>query len=362
MMGQKIAATNAVRGEANGAMRTNAAVVLTFAALGAATLPPGSVRAQSVSEFYKDRTVAMVIGGSPGGGFDTLARGIARHIGKHIPGHPVVVPRNMAGAGGLLAMDHLYNIAARDGSVIALVGNTTPFVPLVSGKPARFDPLKMNWLGTPSVESPMVLVWHTVPVKTVEDLKTRETTMGASGADSPQAFFGRLINTTLGTKMKIITGYQGQNEIFIAMERGEVDGFPSAPYSSITSTRPNWLRDGSARAVLQYGPERLKELPDVPWAPELITNEDDKELMKVANAPNAMGRPLVMPPGVPADRLAAIRKALADTFKDPDFIEEANKIGLLVNAPRTGEQLYDVLRDAYASVPATIERLRKLER
>jgi len=343
-------------------MRTKAVVALIIVALGAAGLDGSPVRAQSVAEFYKDKSVAMIIGGSPGGGFDTLARAIARHIGKHIPGNPSVAPRNMQGAGGLAAMDHLYNIAAKDGSVIALVGNTTPFVPLVTGKPARFDPLKMNWLGTPSIETTMVLVWNTVPVRTVEDLKTRETTMGASGVDSPQAFFGRLINTTLGTKMKIITGYQGQNEIFIAMERGEVDGFPSAPYSSITSTRPNWLRDGSARAVLQYGPEPLKELPDVPWAPSLITDPADQELMKLANAPNAIGRPLVMPPGVPADRLAAMRKALADTFTDREFIEEAAKIGLLVNAPRTGEQLYDVIRGAYASVPSTIERLRKLER
>ena len=343
-------------------MRTKVAGALIVVALGAAGLDGSPARAQSVAEFYKDKSVAMIIGGSPGGGFDTLARAIARHIGKHIPGNPSIVPRNMQGAGGLLAMDHLYNIAAKDGSVIALVGNTTPFVPLVTGKPARFDPLKMSWLGTPSIEAPMVLVWNTVPVKTVEDLKTRETTMGASGADSPQAFFGRLINTVLGTKMKIITGYQGQNEIFIAMERGEVDGFPSAPYSSLTSTRPNWLRDGSARAIVQYGPEPLKELPDVPWAPALITDPTDQELMKVANAPNAMGRPLVMPPDVPADRLAAMRKALADTFKDREFIEEAAKIGLIVNAPRTGEQLYDVIRGAYASVPATIERLRKLER
>ena len=208
----------------------------------------------------------------------------------------------------------------------------------------------------------MVIVWHTVPVKTVEDLKTRETTMGASGADSPQAFFGRLLNTTLGTKMKIITGYQGQNEIFIAMERGEVDGFPSAPYSSLTSTRPNWLRDGSINVVLQYGPEPLKEFPNVPWAQSLITDPADRALMEVANAPNAMGRPLVMPPDLSADRLAAMRKALSDTFKDPEFLEEAAKIGLIVNAPRTGEQLYGVIRGAYASVPATIERLRKLER
>jgi tripartite-type tricarboxylate transporter receptor subunit TctC len=337
-------------------------MALALAACAAASLAAQPASAQSVAEFYKGRTVGMVVGGSPGGGFDTLARSIARHIGKHIPGNPTVVARNMPGAGGLLAMDHLYNVAEKDGSVIALVGNTPPFVPLVTGKPARFDPLKMNWLGTPSTEAPLVLVWGTVPVYTLEDLRTRETTMGASGADSPQAFFGRLINATLGLKMKIITGYLGQNEIFIAMERGEVEGFPSVYYSSMTSTRPTWIPKGIARAVLQYGPEPLADLPNVPWVPGLIKDPADKELMTVANAPNAMGRPLVMPPGVPADRVAAMRKALADTFADPEFKKEADKIGLIVNAPRTGEQLYDVIRGAYGAVPATIERLRKLEK
>jgi len=330
--------------------------------MAAATLAAPSASAQSVAEFYKGKTVGMIVGGSPGGGFDTLARAIARHMSKHIPGNPSVVPRNMPGAGGLLAMDNLYNVAEKDGSVIALVGNTPPFVPLVTGKPARFDPLKMNWLGTPSTEAPLVLVWGTVPIHSVEDLRTRETTMGASGSDSPQAFFGRLINATLGLKMKIITGYLGQNEIFIAMERGEVEGFPSVYYSSMTSTRPKWIPDGIARAILQYGPEPLADLPNVPWAPGLITNPEDKELMTVANAPNAMGRPLVMPPGVPVDRVAAMRQALADTLKDPEFKKEADNNGLIVNAPRTGEQLYDVIRQAYSAVPATIERLRKLEK
>jgi tripartite-type tricarboxylate transporter receptor subunit TctC len=142
-------------------------------ALGAATLAPCSAHAQSVADFYKGRTVTMIVGGSPGGGFDTLARSIARHIVKHIPGNPNVIPRNMPGAGGLLAMEHLYNVADKDGSVIALVGNTPPFVPLVTGKPARFEPLKMNWLGTPSTEAPLVLVWGTAPVRSVQDLKTR---------------------------------------------------------------------------------------------------------------------------------------------------------------------------------------------
>jgi tripartite-type tricarboxylate transporter receptor subunit TctC len=304
----------------------------------------------------------MIIGGSPGGGFDTLARAIARHISSHLPGNPTVVAKNMPGAGGTLALDHLYNVAEKDGTVIALVNNTPPFVPLFSGKPARFDATKFSWLGTPSVESPLVLIWQSVPVDTVEDLKTKEITVGASGADSAQAFYSRLINATLATKMKIVSGYRGQNDIFIAMERREIDGYPSVFYSSLTSTRPNWLRDRVAKVVLQYGPDPLAELPNVAWAPERITNPDDKVLFLTATAPNALGRPLLMPPDVPADRLAAMRKALMETFADPAFKAEAEAMGLLINAPRTGEQLQDVVNKAYAAPAAIIERVRKLEK
>jgi tripartite-type tricarboxylate transporter receptor subunit TctC len=319
------------------------------------------VQAQSVADFYRGKTVSMLIGGSPGGGFDTLARAIARHIAAHLPGNPTIVPKNMPGAGGTLVLDHLYNVAEKDGSVIALVNNTPPFVPLFSGKPARFDATKFNWLGTPSVESPLVLIWHSVPVNSVEDLRTKEISVGASGGDSAQAFYTRLLNATLGTKMKIISGYRGQNDIFIAMERREIDGYPSVFYSSLTSTRPDWLRDGVAKVVLQYGPEPLKELPNVSWLPALLTNRDDKRLVETATAPNALGRPLLMPPGVPADRLVAMRKALMDTFTDPAFKSEAEKIGLIINAPRTGEQLQEVVSNAYAAPVAVVERVRKLE-
>jgi tripartite-type tricarboxylate transporter receptor subunit TctC len=273
-----------------------------------------------------------------------------------------VVAKNMPGAGGTLALDHLYNVAEKDGTVIALVNNTPPFVPLFSGKPARFDATKFSWLGTPSVESPLVLIWQSVPVDTVEDLKTKEITVGASGADSAQAFYSRLINATLATKMKIVSGYRGQNDIFIAMERREIDGYPSVFYSSLTSTRPNWLRDRVAKVVLQYGPDPLTELPNIAWAPERITNPDDKVLFLTATAPNALGRPLLMPPDVPADRLTAMRKALMETFADPAFKAEAESMGLLINAPRTGEQLQDVVSKAYAAPAAIIERVRKLEK
>lgn len=327
-------------------------------ALLCSTVAPAS--AQSVADFYRGKTVTIVVSTSSGGGYDALARALARHIGRLIPGSPTVVVRNMPGAGGITAVNWLYNSAEKDGSVIGLVQNGTPLEPLFGTTAARYDATKFNWLGTPSYEVSMVLVWNTVPVNTVDDLRKRETTMGASGANSTPAFYTRLLNATLGTKMKLINGYPGQNDAFLAMERGELDGYPSVFYSALTSTRPTWLKDKKAKAIVQYGPERLKELPNVPFATDLLTNDDDKLLMQAASAPQALGRPLLLPPDVPADRVAAMRKALADTLTDAQFKADAAKIGLIVNAPQTGQQLQQVIARAYASPARVIERIRKL--
>jgi len=330
--------------------------------MGAALLVMASASAAAapVGDFYKGKTVTLLVGGSAGGGYDTLARAIARYIGAHIPGNPSIVVQDMPGAGGLVAMDYLFHNAEHDGSVIALVENGPPLAPLFGVAQARYDATKFNWLGTPSVETAVTLLWHSVPVNSLADLKARTTTMGASGTNSTQAFYTRLIDALLGTKMKAINGYKGLNDTFLAMERGEIDGSPSVFYSAITSTRPQWLPDHLAKAVLQYGPQPVKELAGVPFVPDLITDADDKLLMHAAFAPLALGRPLVMPPGVPADRVTAMRQALADTFVDPAFVADAKKIGLVVNAPQTGQQLQDVIDQAYATPPRVIDRLRAL--
>jgi tripartite-type tricarboxylate transporter receptor subunit TctC len=319
-----------------------------------------TAHAQSLADVYKGKTLSIVVGSSTGGGYDAMARAIARFIGKHLPGNPTVVVRNMPGAGGIAATNYLFNTAEKDGTVIGLVQNNTPMEPLFGTKEARYDAPKFNWLGTPSVETAMVLLWHRVPVNSVEDLKTRETNVGASGANSTPAFYARLLNATLGTRMKLINGYPGMSDGLLAMERGEIDGYPSAFYSALTSTRPNWLRDKLAKAIVQYGPERLGELSDVPFAPDLLTNSDDTLLMQAALAPLALGRPLVMPPGVAAERVTMMRKSLADTFADTAFRAEAEKIGLIVNAPKTGAQLQDVIVRAYATPSRVVERLHKL--
>ena len=317
-------------------------------------------KADAIADFYRARTVTVVVSSSAAGGYDTLARVVARYMGRHLPGNPVFIVRNMPGAGGIAATNFLYNNADRDGSVIGLVQNNTPFEPLFGTKEARYDPVKFNWLGSPSSETAMVLIWHTVPVSSVADLKTYEVTVGVSGANSTPAFFTRLLNATLGTKMKPINGYPGQNNVLLAMERRELDGHPSAFFSSVRTTRPGWLREKTAKAILQYGPQKLAELRDVPFAPDLVASDDDRLVMQAASAPLALGRPFLMPPGVPSERMVALRKAFTATMADPEFLTERETMGLGVNAPRTGEQMQDVIERVYRSPPRVIDRLRQL--
>jgi tripartite-type tricarboxylate transporter receptor subunit TctC len=317
--------------------------------------------AQPVAEFYKGKTVSLIVSSSTGGGYDTLARTIAKHLGKHIPGNPTVVVRNMPGAGGIVATNHLYNVAARDGTVIGGVQNNTPFEPLIGTKEAKYDATKFNWLGSPSIEVAILTVWHASTVDTLDQAKTREVTVGASGANSTPSFYARLLNETLGTKLKIIVGYPGQTEAFLAMERGEIDGYPSVFYSALMSTKPTWIKEKKIKLLVQYGPERQPELADVPFASDLITNSDDKLLMEAAFAPLALGRPYLMPPGVPAERVEAMRAALAATFSDREFRAEAEAIGLDINNPRTGPQTGAVVERAYKTPAHIVERLQRLQ-
>jgi tripartite-type tricarboxylate transporter receptor subunit TctC len=317
-------------------------------------------KADTIADFYKGRAVTVVVSSSAAGGYDTLARALARYMGKHLSGNPAFIVRNMPGAGGMTATNFLYNSADKDGSVIGLVQNNTPFEPLFGTREARYEPVKFNWLGSPSVETAMVLLWHAVPVNSVEELRQREVAVGVSGANSTPAFYTRLLNATLGTRLKAVNGYPGQNDVLLAMERRELDGHPSAFMSALSSTRPTWLRDKTAKAIVQYGPEKLGELAGVPFAPDLVGAAEDRLVMEAAFAPLALGRPFLAPPNVPAERVAALRAALAATMADAAFLAEGERIGLGLNAPRSGAQIQEVMERAYRSPPAVIDRLRQL--
>jgi tripartite-type tricarboxylate transporter receptor subunit TctC len=286
---------------------------------------------------------------------------VARFLGHHVPGQPTVIVRNMAGAGGMAAANFLYSGAPKDGSQIGLLQNNTPFEPLYGAKDARFEPAAFNWLGTPSVETGLFVVWHAVPVLTLKDATGREISVGTAGINSMPAFHARLFNDVFGLKLKPTSGYPGQSEAFFAMERGELDGYASVLLSALNATRADWLPQGKIRAILQYGPEKRGELGSVPYAQDLVQG-DDKTLLDAAFAPLALGRPLALPPGVPTDRVAALRKAVADTFADKAFLAEATRLALAPDSPRSGEDVQETIRRTYAAPPAVLDRLRRLNR
>ena len=316
--------------------------------------------ADEIEKFYAGKSMSMIIGSSSGGGYDTLARAVARHIVRHIPGGPVISVRHMPGAGGIAAANHLYSVAAKDGSTIGLLRNLVPLEPLFGTPQAEYDATKFNWIGTLAAETGVMIVWHTSSFKSIEDVRSREFLAASDGINSQSAFFSRVFNELLGTKIKVIGGYKGQNEAYLAIERGEVDSFGITYWSSLTSTKQAWLKDNKIRILLQYGPVREPDLADVPYAPDLLKSEEDRLLFQAAYSPLTLGRPFVLPPDVPPSRVAAIRKAFIDMLEDPVFKEEAGRLGLQTNWPRTGIQLQDELVRIHAMPKSVLENLKRL--
>jgi tripartite-type tricarboxylate transporter receptor subunit TctC len=322
----------------------------------ALTLAAGPATAQSVADFYRGKQVILIVAASTGGGYDTYGRAVARHLGNHIPGNPAVVVQNMPAAGGLGAANHTYNVAAKDGTVILAFQNTVPLEPFFENKQAQFEAAKFGWLGTPSTETALYMFWHTSKIKTVKEAQTTEYVAGAAGAASTPAFYGRVFNQLFNFKARFIVGYPGQNEILHAMEAGEVEAMASPFWSSLKTSRPTWHKEGKVRYLFQYGgTEPHPELKNVPLAINLLPSEADKALLNVAAAPLALGRPFGAPPGMPADRLAALRAAMMATFKDPAFLADCAKLRIECDSPRTGAQLGDLIVKAYGA-PADVRK------
>ena len=315
----------------------------------------GPAPAQSVADFYRGKQAILIVAASTGGGYDTYGRAVARHLGNHIPGNPAVVVQNMPAAGGLGAANHTYNVATKDGTVFTAFQNTVPLEPFFGNKQAQFDAAKFGWLGTPSTETALYMFWHASKIKTLKDAQTNEFVAGAAGAMSTPAFYGRLFNQLFNFKARFIVGYPGQNEILHALEAGEVEAMASPFWSSLKTSRPTWHKEGKVRFLFQYGSEPHPELKGVPQALDLLPAEADKTLLTVASAPLGLGRPFGAPPGIPADRLAALRTAMMATFKDPAFLADCAKLRLECDTPRTGEELGALIGRAY-SAPADVRK------
>jgi len=302
--------------------------------------------AQSPAEFYKGRNVELYVGYSVGGGYDLYARMLARHMSKYIPGNPTVVPKNMEGAGSLRLANWLYNVGPKDGTVFGIIGRGTGFDPLLGNKSAQFDATKFNWIGSANNEVSICVAWHTAGVQKFAELLTKELVVGGTSVSADTDQFPKIANGVLGTKFRIVTGYPGGNEIGLAMERGEVQGRCGWSWSSVKSTHQQWLQEKKFTILVQLALSKHPDLPDVPLIIDLAKTDEERQLLKLIFARQVMGRPFLAPPGVPADRVAALRKAFMDTLTDKDFLAEAEKAQLEVN-PVPGDKIQDLVKEVH---------------
>jgi hypothetical protein len=305
---------------------------------------PIAAQAEPVADFYRGKTVNLLIGVGVGGEYDIQARLVARHIGKHIPGNPTVVPQNMTGAGGLRMTNYLYNVASKDGTYVGMIANSFPAMQAAGIAGVQFDAGKMQWIGSiaPVVET--MTVWHTTGIKNIDDLRSRETVAGASARGAITYFYPQMMNELLGTKFKIVTGYPGGNQINLAMERGEVEARNNT-WSSWKATKAAWLAEKKITVVAQAGP-RAPDL-DAPSVEDAAKTPEEAALIKLVVSGTQLGRPLATN-AAPEDRVAALRAAFAATMKDPEFLAEAKGLNFDVD-PVLGEKMQSVVEKVLAT-------------
>jgi tripartite-type tricarboxylate transporter receptor subunit TctC len=323
----------------------------TMAFIAVATLPAS---AQSVADFYKGKTIQIIVGFGAGGGYDLYARALGRHLGKHVPGNPAVVVQNMEGAGSVRAANYVYAGSPQDGTVIAAVNQNAPMYQLLGGAGARFEAAKLQWLGSMTNSNGTVYTWHTSGIKTLDDAKQKEVPMGAVGAQSDSVIFPNLINEMLGTRFKPITGYAGSTQIHLAMERGEVMGRGGNSWSSLQTANASWIKEKKINMLVQVGFEKEPDLPDVPLLLDLV-KDDDKGVIRVISLPTAIGYGHWLAPGVPKDRLAALRAAYAAVMKDPEFIKEAAKTRMDIRV-QTGAEVEALVNQVIKTPKPVLDR------
>ena len=323
------------------------ATTVAVAAIGLGALP---AHAQSPAEFYKGKTVEVYIGYSAGGGYDVYGRILARHMGKHIPGNPTLVVKNMEGAGSLRLANWIYNAAPKDGTAFGIIGRGAAFDPLFGNKAAQFDANKYSWIGSMNNEVSVCVSWKDSGVTKFEDLLTKELVVGGTGPSADTDQFPKIMNGVLNTKFKIITGYPGGNDVSLAMQRGEVKGRCGWSWSSVVATQEQWYKDKTINVLVQLSLNKHGDLPHVPLIMDLAKTKEQKQILRLVFARQVMGRPFVAPPDLPADRVAALRNAFMATVKDKEFLAEAEKAKLEIQAV-SGEDLQAVIKEAYETSP-----------
>ncbi len=331
-------------------------------ALAACTLTsaiyPGSALAQTPAEFFKGKTVTLLIGTSSGNDYDFRARLLARHMNRHIPGEPQIVPRNMPGGGGVVATNYVATIAPRDGTTIYMVMSNMMTSQAMGLQGVQFDTRKFRWIGNTTSSPNVVNSWHTTGITKIEQTKTQDLVLGAP-VGTAGVLYATALQKVYGARIKLVTGYPGGGEVNIAMERGEVNGRGSNSWSSWKSTKPDWLSEKKLNILVQVGLKRDRDLPDVPLLLVLAGNDLDRQVLAFISAETAIARALVAPPEVPADRIEALRRAFDAAVKDPEMIADAAKSKIDID-PMRGEDAQKIADGIVDAAPTVVARAREL--
>jgi tripartite-type tricarboxylate transporter receptor subunit TctC len=329
---------------------------LAIAAVTATMLTTSISRADDVASFFGGKTINLAIGYTVGGGYDLNARLLAKYLGRHIPGNPYVTPQSMPGAGSLKAFKWLYAVAPKDGTAIATFGRSMPVEPLL-GTSTDIDARKFPWLGSVTSDVSVCITSSASPIKTTDDLLTKEAKLAGQGAGSDPDVFASVLKNTFNPKLRLVTGYPGSNEASLAVERGEVDGECGVSWSTVNITHPDWIKDHKINVLLQMALEKHPDLPDVPLLLDLTKDEETREMLKVVVASQTWARPFAAPPGLPDTMKAALRKAFDDTMADPDFLAEAKQLNLEVR-PVSWQKIDELIGQLYATPPEILARAK----
>jgi tripartite-type tricarboxylate transporter receptor subunit TctC len=315
---------------------------------------------QSVAQFYKGKTINIIVGSDVGGGYDLTARTVARHLVRHIPGEPAIVVQNRPGAGSIIASNYVYEIGPRDGTVIGAVQRPIPFQILFGDTGVRFDVRQMQWIGSPTKELGVVVGWHTSPHNSFADVFKTEMIVGGTGPTTDPELFPRAMNSILGTKFKVVGGYKGQAQMVLAMQREEIHGSGNWSFSDIEKGHPDWLTEKKVRLLLQLGLAKSPNpvLRDVPLILDVAHNAEQRSIFQVLMGMKTMGRPFFIAPGVPKDRADAIRIAFMKTMNDPAFLAEAEKTLGQID-PLSGPEMQKIITDVYALPADVISKARE---
>jgi tripartite-type tricarboxylate transporter receptor subunit TctC len=332
--------------------------VVAFSLLGTAS-PGRAADTDAAADFYKGKTLSLVVGFPPGGGYDTYTRVLARHFGRFVPGHPSVIVSNMPGAGSLLSANFTYNKAAPDGLFLAMFASAAAMESLLGNKAAAFDMMKFSWIGSLSQDVIYCGVWQRPGVATTfEQMMDAETIFGSTSPDAITYQHPMILKNVLNARIRLISGYPGTREINAAMQRAEVNGVCGMPGSSVKSVFPAELKDGRVKLVIQMGSRRSSEFGNVPSVFDFAKSDADRAIMNFHFGQLLLGRPVVGPPGIPADRLAALRSALLATAQDPQFLEDAKRAGLDVD-PATAEEVMAMLRQISSYPPDLLAKAKE---